>query len=223
MFLHPLSLAKATTPRKLTFRAGCRIPAQSRIYKVWEKVLNAAISQGLLTNPFPQLVINYSTGQINAFADPSHNQVDVYMNLAELISDSESELAFVVGHELGHIVQARTLKLAFSSNIEIDADQYGMLLGLIAGYDPYGGAGALAKLAMASGTAGLLDQNFDSLLQAVGADLHGSFDNRLALIFQNMQQICGIPAYQRFCSAYKNEIHPHLPSIAPLAAEPVRR
>jgi hypothetical protein len=190
-----------------------------RIWKVWEKVLNVAVRDFPLGTP-PQLIVDYTTSTINSYADPAHNQVHIFMNLAELISDSESELSFVVAHEIGHIIQARIGKLAFvPSNKEWDADQYGMLLSLVAGYDPYGAAGALAKLAMASGRAGLLDQNYDSLSAVVGVDLHGSFNNRLELIFEDMQQICALPQAQTLCALYKNQVHPHLPTIAPLARE----
>jgi predicted Zn-dependent protease len=183
---------------------------------VWFKVLSVAVRTYPLGTP-PNLIIDTSTGQINALAYPAQNEVHIFLNLAELISDSESELAFVVAHELGHIIQARLGRLALvPGNAELDADQYGMLLSLVAGYDPYGAAGALAKLAMASGSANLVAQNFDALVATAGLDLHGSFNNRLALIFQNMQTICALPQLQTFCAQYKSVIHPHLPSIAPL-------
>lgn len=191
-----------------------------RIWKVWQKVLNASGSLVSFGTTPPSLVVDFSTDKINSFAAPAQNEVHIFMNLAELISDSESELSFVVAHELGHIIQARIGKLVFvPSNIEFDADQYGMLLSLVAGYDPYGAAGALAKLAMASGDAALLNQNFDNLVSLAGIDPHGSFNNRLAVIFASMQQMCTIPQAQNFCAQYKGLIHPHLPPIAPLSKE----
>ena len=194
------------------------VPQFERIWKVWQKVLNVATSNYALGTA-PKLVIDYSTGKINSFANPSLNEVHIFMNLAELISDSESELSFVVGHEMGHIVQARIGRLQFvPTNIEQDADQYGMLLSLIAGYDPYGAAGALAKFAMASGEASLLDQTFDNFTSVAGLDPHGSFNDRLALVFQHMLQICIMPQYLPFCQRYKSVIHPHLPPSAPLGA-----
>ena len=118
------------------------------------------------------------------------------MNLAELISDSESELAFVVGHELGHIIQNKIQQLAFvPTNVEEEADEYGVFLSLLSGYDPYAGAGALAKLAIASGTAGLVSQVFDNL----STDPHGSFNNRLSLMFTYMQAVCALPQAQSSC------------------------
>lgn len=38
-----------------------------------------------------------------------------------------------------------------ASNPELDADDRGMLLGLLGGYDPYAAAGALGKLVMVTG------------------------------------------------------------------------
>jgi hypothetical protein len=182
-----------------------------RTWKVWQKVLNYAASVYPLS-PTPQLVIDYTTTTINSYADPAHNQVHIFMNLAELISDSESELGFVVAHEIGHMIQARVGLAFIPTNVELDADQYGLLLSIGAGYDPYGAAGALAKLYMASGQAGLVAQNFDNL----STDPHGSFNNRLALIFSVMQAVCSSPQSQNACSQYKNLVHPHLPAIAPL-------
>lgn len=195
------------------------VSQRERIFRVWDKIMNAALQVNLpvSVNP-PQLVIDSTTGQINSFANTSTNQVDIFLNLAELVSDSESELAFAVGHELGHIIQPRLGPLQFvPGNIEQDADEYGVLLSLVAGYDPYGGAGTLAKLAMASGTAGLVNQNFDQLAASTGGDIHGSFNNRLAVMFQQLQQACASsPSAQAFCSLYKSDIHPHLPTQAPL-------
>ena len=185
-----------------------------RIWRVWQKVLNAIPSNIVSLAPPPQLVVDSSTSVINSYAVPSQNQVHIFLNLAELISDSDSELGFVIGHELGHIVQAKLGPVWVPSNVEYDADQWGMVLSLLAGYDPYGAAGALAKLSMASGDASLLSQTFDSLNLTAGGDLHGSFNNRLALVFENMQAICA--QFATFCAQYKGVIHPHFPGSAPL-------
>jgi hypothetical protein len=199
---------------------GLPISQFERIWRVWVKVLDVASSLYPLGTT-PNLVINYDAGPINTFATPSQNQVTVYMTLAELISDSESELAFVVAHALGHIIQARIGQLAFvPGKIEQDADAYGLFLSLAVGYDAYGAAGALGKLSMASGTAGLLSQNFDNLAAVVGADLQGSFNDRLAVIFQNTQQLCSLQSAQSLCVLYKNLFHPHFSVVAPLMVRP---
>ncbi len=202
---------------------GFPISQFERIWRVWVKVLNVATNIYPLGTPpnSPNLAISYDTSPINAFANTSQNQVSIYMNLAELVGDSESELAFVVAHELGHIIQARIGQLAFfPANIEQDADAYGLFLSLAAGYDAYGAAGALGKLSMASATPGLLSQNFDNLAAAVGADLQGSFNSRLAVIFQNTQQLCSLQSAQSFCVLYKSLFHPHFPAVAPLMVRP---
>lgn len=193
-----------------------------RILKVWEKIFNAATWTLNLPMPssIPKLVIDPSTGAINSYADVSKNEVHIFLNLAELISDSESELGFVVGHELGHIIQGQAGLVFNPGNAELDADQYGMLLALVAGYDPYGAAGALSKLAMASGTAGLVSQNFDNLSALAGGDIHGSFNNRLQLLFEDMQDLCSLPSAQSACNSYKSAVHPHLPSSVPLSLRP---
>lgn len=200
---------------------GWPVSQYERIWKVWLKVLNVAGPLYSL-NPLPKLVIDNTTDTINSFANPATNEVHIFTNLAELISDSESELSFVVGHEIGHIIQGKVGLRFVPGNPEEDADQYGMLLSLLAGYDPYGAAGALAKLSMASGEAGLLAQNFDSLTSTLGGDPHGSFNDRLALIFSVMQAVCALPQAQAVCAEYKYAVHPHLPASAPLVNHGVR-
>jgi hypothetical protein len=192
-----------------------------RIWLVYRKVLDAArqlttLLRTDLTSPVPTLNISPDP-VINAFASPTGTNGTVQINLAtsELISDSESELAFVVAHELGHIVQFRTHVYNFNTNPEFDADEYGMLLSLIAGYDPYAAAGALAKLNMATGQAGLLAQLFDNF----SGDLHGSFDNRIAAVFNTISVMCTAPQAASFCAAYKSIVHPHFPGSTPLGTK----
>jgi Peptidase family M48 len=110
--------------------AGLRWPISQYelIWKVWFKILNAASAVYKLVG-LPTLVVDSTTGQINAYANPSVNEVHIFTNLAELISDSESELAFVEAHELGHIIQSNIKQLALvPSDKEEDADEYGVLL-----------------------------------------------------------------------------------------------
>jgi hypothetical protein len=189
-----------------------------RIWLVYRKVLDAAsqVASFAGTNvnsPAPTLFISPDP-VINASASTVGSGGTVQINLAtsELISDSESELAFIIAHELGHIVQFRTNKFMFSNNPEFDADEYGMLFSLLAGYDPYAAAGALAKLNMATGQAGLFSQVFDNF----SGDLHGSFDNRIAAVFNTLGSLCAAPQFGSFCASYKSIVHPHFPSSTPL-------
>ena len=189
-----------------------------RIWLVYRKVLWAA--QTVLTpngvNLAPvRLDISYEP-IVNAMAKRD-GTIQINIALSELISDSPSELAFAVAHELGHIVQYRTGIFAFyPDNPEFDADQWGMLLSLVAGFDPYASAGTLAKLSMATGDASLISQAFDSL----SGDLHGSFNTRIDNVYNVMVAICSTPDYASFCSLHKGGVHPHLPPAAPLVSEP---
>ncbi len=145
---------------------------------------------------------------INALGRPGVVQID--LSLSQLISDSPSELAFIVGHELGHVAQFQhrtTLKVA---DAEQDADLFAMTLMVLAGYDPYGGSGALAKLSMVSGRAGLLSPTFDDL-----TDPPSSFAARQSSMFSTLTLACAQSALTGFCGADKAFVHPNFPSTAP--------
>ncbi len=134
------------------------------------------------------------------------------LGLSELISDSPSELAAVLGHELGHVFQQRRGRRIFdSTNAEFDADVWGLFLALYGGYDPYGAAGAMAKLAMVTGTAGLIQQ-FE---QQLAPDAHKSFNTRLELLFDGLVNAC--KAVPEPCRSYKGLFHPDFPDSAPLS------
>jgi hypothetical protein len=166
-----------------------------------------------LTFNFQTVPLNISNDQIlNAFATKADNSINIEDALAELISDSPSELAFVVAHEIGHTIQFKTNKLLFDPNTENDADLWGMVISLYAGYDPYAAAGALSKLAMASNDSGLFAQQFDN----INGDVHGSFNNRVARVYLGLQQLCSTPSLVTACAAYKAKYHPHFPGSTPL-------
>jgi predicted Zn-dependent protease len=173
--------------------------------------VNAAIKNGYLTSK-PNLVIK-ADPIMNAYAS-SGTTVTIYAALSELISDSESELASIIGHELGHIYQQRNGGLlSFGSNSEEDADIWGVLLAMKSGYDPYGIAGALGKLAMATGTAGLMTQwELDA-----SNNVHPSINTRLENVYYSFSTACNSSAdVKAICDAYKNKYHPHFPANAPL-------
>ena len=93
---------------------------------------------------------------------------------------------------------------------------WGMILSLAAGYDPYAGAGALAKLAMATGNAGLTSQFILEILDQTG---HGSFNNRLGSICDTIQFGCSLQEMLDLCSLYHDVFHPNLPGVL-LTTEP---
>jgi hypothetical protein len=120
---------------------------------------------------------------------------------------------------MGHLYQQRTGRVDFEpTNREFDADVWGTLLALSAGYDPYAASGALAKLAMATGRAGLTTQFEDQL----AADAHKSFNTRIDTVYDAMIKACSLEEVRPVCSFYKDIIHPHLPPSAPLMREPSR-
>jgi hypothetical protein len=190
--------------------ANLPVAQWERTWLVFEQVLAAAGQMsGFGTDP---VILNVGTDPvINAFAQGT-GSVTIYLALAELISDSPSELAFATAHELGHIYQNRLGKLPYvPDNAELDADAFGMIVMMAAGYDPYAGAGALGKLSVASGQAGLLTQFEDQ----TGSEAHQSFNTRLDNMFTVIKLVCG--QIQSVCAGYKSNFHPHLPAIAPLA------
>jgi len=169
------------------------------------------------TPPSLKIVASYNGQAINAFGNA--DSVIVTYGLSELISDSPSELAFAVAHEMGHVYQYRNGgQLLFDSDPEFDADTWGLLLSLSAGYDPYAAAGTLAKLSMATGQAGLVQQ-FEAQLSS---DAHKSFNQRLDSLFNAISQTCADPSIQAFCQRYKNIVHPDLPGSVPLMVHPHR-
>jgi hypothetical protein len=156
---------------------------------------------------------------INAFASGG-NIVQINLALAQLISDSPSELAFAIAHEVGHIYQQRTGKFLWSADKEWDADHWGLLGALQAGYDPYGAAGTLGKLGMATGTANLGVQQWED--SQLATDAHGSFSTRINNLTSFIQFICGYSSQlQASCAAYKQVVHPNFPP-SPLVPLDVR-
>ena len=192
-----------------------------RIWNVYWKLLAAApslvASAGLtgvnLNAPNAANLVISPDQVINAFGRPGSIQIN--LSVSELISDSSSELAFIVGHELGHVAQFQRGKTLLIANVEQDADLFGMMLMLGAGFDPYAGAGALAKLSMVTGQAGLLAATFDDL-----SDPHGSFNTRIDLMFNTLTLACAQPAAAGACGAYRFLIHPNFPVTAPLSTKP---
>jgi hypothetical protein len=192
------------------------ISHRERIWLVFLQVIDIARGAGFLTS-VPDLVISEER-MVNAYAQ-NGNTVGIYLGLSELISDSGSELAYAIAHEVGHIIQQQNGgRLTFDlSNPEFDADIWGVLLATFAGYDPYAVSGALAKLAMATGTAGLTTQ-FEN---EFAADAHKSFNTRLAGAYQMLANVCNYNSeMNQLCQEYKRTIHPHFPATTPLITKP---
>ena len=175
------------------------------IWNVFSQLRSTVASEELIPDPHTIELEIKEEPVINAFGHSGGIQIN--LALAELLADSESELAFIIGHELGHVYQFRTGEQFYHpDNAELDADVWGLLLSLLSGYDPYAGAGALAKMEMLAGRADLASQY---ILQILHGDEHGSFNERLDFIYDNIVAIC--KEEQVACNSYREFFHPHFP------------
>jgi len=164
-------------------------------------------------NAFPDLAVGNPTLRIesnrnvNAFAT-REGTVAVELGLAQLFGNLD-ELAFIVGHELGHIYQfSRGRAFADPSNPESDADLFGLVAILLAGYDPYAAGGAFGKLMMATGRGSLLVQAWED---QNAADAHRSFSTRIQDLYQALVAVCSDPSLSGFCADYNRIFHPNVP------------
>ena len=199
-------------------RLSWPVSQADQIRLVYRKLLGAAPSAlaalrilNVDLNALGAVSLTISPEQIiNASAQPGGIQID--LSVSQLMSDSPSELAFIVGHEVAHVAQFQhRANLAFPADAEQDADVFAITLMTLAGFDPYGSAGALAKLNAMTATPGLVAANFDNL-----TDPHASFTTRLASMLSTVSQACAQPALSGYCGAYKSVIHPNFPSTAPI-------
>lgn len=216
------------------------VPA--RHYEDIEKTFNY-LSKTIRTNPSlstnfpfvaslgtPQLLISSDNSTVNACIDfPSSaapcngpaGTVEIWQSLAELMGDSPSELAFVVAHELGHIVQRNlgngsSFQFIFSSpnpDFETDADRFALVVMATARYDVYGAAGALGRLAAIT-TVPALNAQFEPNVQSqIATDMHTSIVNRLGNLIPLIAQVCA--SLPNGCAANQSGIDPHFPVTLP--------
>ena len=196
-------------------RSGFPISQPEQIATVYTRLLSAfqtSVSDFGTSNPNLDVDTDTDDNAINASAV---NGTDVHIEVAlgELIGDSPSELAFVVGHELGHIYQQRTGKFVFNTDKELDADYWSLWIEIVAGYDPYAAAGVFGKLGMATGTANLGILNWENNQPAATA--HTSFSTMINNLTAEIESLCSSStAIQNACNQYKSLVHPYFPSQA---------
>lgn len=196
-------------------RSGFPMSQPEPIATVYTRLLNAfqtSVSDFGTSNPNLDVDTDTNSNAINASAV---NGTDVHIEVAlgELIGDSPSELAFVIGHELGHIYQQRTGKFLFNTDKELDADYWSLWMEIVAGYDPYAAAGVFGKLGMATGTANLGILNWENNQPA--ATVHTSFSTMINNLTAMIQSLCSSStAIQNACNPYKSLVHPYFPSQA---------
>jgi len=193
-----------------------------RIQLVYKRILGVApsllagLGNNLSLQTAPNLVISPDLA-VNVFASSQNQTVQVNLALSELVSDSPSELAFLVAHALAHIAQFRGGALTVlmpndPANREPDADLIAMILVLRAGFDPYGAAGAIGKLNMANGSTALVSPFFDNLADGTTAFSAARMNSMLGVI----TSACGYVNMTGYCAPYKTTVHPHFPGSAPL-------
>jgi hypothetical protein len=186
--------------------------------------VNFDAAQGLAQGPVeldtPLELFNSANQPVFNAISRSSGVLQIPYSMSELISDSPSEIAFIVAHELGHQIQYRTRSLVFplvdGNNPETDADIVGMVLSLSAGFDPYAAAGAIGKLAMGTGTAGLQAQAYQDTEVSLGVDPHLSWGTRINNLWTLLNAACAAPPVSATCQQYKNLVHPDFPASTPL-------
>ena len=180
----------------------------------------------------PQLVISSDNSTVNACIEfPSSaapcsgaaGTVEIWQSLAELMGDSPTELAFVVAHEFGHIVQRnlgngtsfqKIFPLsALNSTVETDADLFALTVMATAGYDVYGASGALGRLAAIT-TVPAFNAQFEANIQSqLATDMHTSIVNRLSNLIASITQVC--TSLPNGCGVNQSGIDPHFPPALP--------
>jgi hypothetical protein len=142
-------------------------------------------------------------------------QVTMYMSMVEITGDSDGELAFLMAHELAHVIQCRTggcktaMDPQMAGDYEGDADETGMMLTTSAGYDSYSAAGAFAKLQMGNGQmGGMMSGGAVVWEDMMSTDPRGFFAARISKLYQVQARMCSNPQFRTNCQAYKSIMHP---------------
>jgi predicted Zn-dependent protease len=158
----------------------------------------------------PKLVLDETPG-VDSSASKG-TEVRISLGLIQLINDSPSELAAIMAHQLGHIVQQRTGERLFSEDIEVDADCWAVFTVLFTGLDPYALSGALSKVMMVSGEQGFV-REFDN---QSATDVVHNIPSRILTQYSFMKWLCGLgPETGNFCQEYRGLFHPSFPESAP--------
>ena len=173
------------------------------------KVFNVIRQAASAIIPSPTTIQLYTPDNTDVDAGGSANGITMEIALAEILN-SDSELAFAMGHELGHVYQARAGSTAnvWNPDSEFDADAWGFYFVMLAGYDPYAAVGVLAKLYTATGAPGLTGSSFEG---TSSADMHKSLGQRLDAVQATIQQICSDSTLSLTCKQMRQVFHPSLP------------
>ena len=188
-----------------------------RIWKVYLSMLNTAVVQhpGAFPNQAsqPVLSIGYDPLIEVTTADDGSGVLTTTVNLAaaEVMADSDAELAFTIGYELARLIESRLGPQGYSTTPELDADGISLALAIDANYDPYGAAGVFGKLQMMS----TMSQVVGSIVTDPGAASHAPYGQRINNVMTLLQAICS-GSNQSVCASVKSLSHPHAPAPLPL-------
>lgn len=193
----------------------------SRAMRVFGRMLAMAHQMGYQVNP--QLTLTPGTGpggiaNASGGVNGSGDFVTMYMSMVEMVGDSDGELAFLMAHQIGHVIQCHTngCNMAvdghFAGDPESDADEMGMMLSTAAGYDSYSGAGAYARLQVGNGQmsmgGGMMGAGAVVWENMTSTDPHGFFANRINMMYQVQQRMCTNAKLATNCLVFKNLMHP---------------
>jgi predicted Zn-dependent protease len=151
--------------------------------------------------------------QVSAYTTFSPTTIHIDYGTAELVADSDAELAFIFGHELGHVIQASYGQL-LNTNQELDADDHGIFFLLGAGYEPYAASALFGRMQMLSTVSGVLG---NILVDSSAASQHASFSARIDNVMTFWRAGCS-GSTGPLCTVFKSIIHPDVPGALPLRA-----
>jgi len=191
---HLISLAIFFAPLALAADATA-----DRLQAIFARLLAAAsdISPRLVEKghpafgPAPTLQLASRVGQVNYLAWAVPGAILMTRGILELHTDDE--MAFLLGHELGHVYQyhagtpEKPRYILAPENLEHDADAWGFLLSVKAGYDAYAAGAFLGKQAFALGQASLAHQQWLETHDTTG---HRSFNTRLTELLILAHRAC---------------------------------
>ena len=125
----------------------------------------AALEKNQFRLPSFRVVIS-SQQEINAYAYVDYNLVVIPEAMVHFLHENEGELAFLIGHELGHLADKECLALrnsrggrltrSQSRECEARADRVGLQYLVGAGYNPFDAAAFQGRMIMFSGKTSIL-------------------------------------------------------------------
>jgi hypothetical protein len=183
-----------------------------RGYKVFYTMLNQVEADYLVGTVNLDMVATGLVSASTTISGPT-SKIQLDYATAQLTADSEAELAFIIGHELGHVIQAWYGLQGFSTNRELDADGISLRLMILAGYDPYAAAGVFGRMQMLSTVPNVLGD----ILTDPSVSAHTSFSTRIDNVMTTLQVLCSGSSAST-CQGYKALIHPDAPGALPLRA-----